>query len=287
MLTLTAAGPTATVALSASNSTPIVGQALTFMASVFPSALGAPSPTGTVQFQVDGSNFGATVAMVNGAATSGTVVLTAGSHSITAVYSGDSTYAGSPRSLTLTAVIPSATVNVSASSPVTFAGQPQTFTATVTPSGPGEPTPTGTVQFELDGSAFGTAVALAGGAATSGSVTLTAGSHKITAVYSGDSTYAGVSGSLTLTAVPPASFAVGNLDPTFGYQGTVQLGGAPEDIVTYPDGRILVSQDYFISRYTADGRLDPTFGSLGTAAVLGGASVALQPDGKIVASARR
>ena len=44
--------------------------------------------------------------------------------------------------------------------------------------------------------AFGTAVALAGGVATSGSVTLTAGSHKITAVYSGDSTYAGVSACL-------------------------------------------------------------------------------------------
>ena len=184
-------------------------------------------------------------------------------------------------------------MSLAASSPIPIAGQPQTFTATVTPSGPGEPTPTGTVQFALDGSAFGTAVALAGGVATSGSVTLTAGSHKITAVYSGDSTYAGVSGSLTRTAVPPASFAVGNLDPTFGYQGMVALGGAPEDITTYPDGRFLVSQAYFISRYTADGRPDPTFGSLGTATVpgVGGfdqfsyiVNVALQPDGKILAS---
>jgi len=86
----------------------------------------------------------------------------------------------------------------------------------------------------------------------------------------------------------------GQLDSTFGYQGEVSPGGAPEDIVAYPDGRFLVSQAYFLTRYTADGQLDPTFGSLGSVNFPGGGlnadqgnigvDVALEPDGKIIAS---
>ena len=78
-----------------------------------------------------------------------------------------------------------------ASNPTPIVGLPLTFTATVTPPASGDPTPTGTVQFELDGSDVGAAVPLAGGVATSGSVTLAAGTHTVTAVYSGDATYAG------------------------------------------------------------------------------------------------
>ena len=46
--------------------------------------------------------------------------------------------------------------------------------------------PTGTVQFTVDGSAFGSPVTLASGSATSGSIsTLTEGTHTVTATYSG------------------------------------------------------------------------------------------------------
>ncbi len=93
---LTAAAPTPTVALSTGNSTPIAGQALAVMALVTPPAPGDPTPTGTVQFEVDGSAVGTAVALAGGAATSTGITLTAGSHTITAVYSGDATYAGAP-----------------------------------------------------------------------------------------------------------------------------------------------------------------------------------------------
>ena len=83
---------------------------------------------------------------------------------------------------------------VGASNPAPIIGLPLTFTATLTSPTSGEQTPTGTVQFEVDGSNVGTAVALAGGVATSGSVTLAAGTHTVTAVYSGDATYAGAPG---------------------------------------------------------------------------------------------
>ena len=50
-------------------------------------------PQGTVQFVVDGSNFGSPVALSGGAATSdGTTLLGAGSHTVVAQYSGDGNY---------------------------------------------------------------------------------------------------------------------------------------------------------------------------------------------------
>ena len=82
-----------------------------------------PTPTGTVQFEVDGAAVGTPVALAGGAATSAGITLTAGSHTITAVYLGDATYAGALASLTVTAVVPTATVEVTASSPLTIAGQ--------------------------------------------------------------------------------------------------------------------------------------------------------------------
>jgi len=62
-------------------------------------------------------------------------------------------------------------------------GQAVSFTATVVGTG----TPTGTVQFAIDGSSFGSAVPLSGASATSGNIsTLTAGTHIVTAMYLGD-----------------------------------------------------------------------------------------------------
>ncbi len=139
------------------------------------------------------------------------------------------------------------------------------------------------------------------GAATSGSVTLTAGSHTITAVYSGDATYAGGPGSLPLTAIAPGAFAVGSLDPTFGTGGVDPIGsrGQATDAVALDNqGRILtVGQtelgNFILSRYTADGQPDLSFGNLGVSPYqpyeLGGQAaggIAIEPDGKIVVMQR-
>jgi hypothetical protein len=75
---------------------PLYGQALSFTAAVAVINLGAGSPTGTVQFEIDGSDFGAPVGLVGGSATSPAIAtLTAGDHTVTAVYSGDSSFATS------------------------------------------------------------------------------------------------------------------------------------------------------------------------------------------------
>lgn len=80
-----------TVTVSASPKSDIAGQPVTFTATVT-----GNSPTGTVQFQVNGVNFGSPVTLVNGVATLTTSQLTVvGSDTITAVYSGDGNNAGS------------------------------------------------------------------------------------------------------------------------------------------------------------------------------------------------
>lgn len=68
--------------------------------------------------------------------------------------------------------------------------------------GTAPPTPTGTVQFYVDSTAVGTPVALVGGTATYtvSTSSLSSGQHNVSAVYSGDATYAGSKGSLLSSA---------------------------------------------------------------------------------------
>ncbi|MCC6569774.1 MAG: Ig-like domain repeat protein, partial [Anaerolineales bacterium] len=68
-----------------------VGDLVTFTATVTSSA---GTPTGTITFY-DGANSMGTVALAGGVATISTNTLNAGSHTITAVYSGDANFAGS------------------------------------------------------------------------------------------------------------------------------------------------------------------------------------------------
>jgi hypothetical protein len=76
-------GASSTALISALNPS-LVGQSVTFTATV----TGA-SPTGTVQFKDGAGNLGGPVAMAGAVAAFTTSALTQGTHSITAVYSGD------------------------------------------------------------------------------------------------------------------------------------------------------------------------------------------------------
>lgn len=79
------------VTVSASPASITQGQSVTFTVTVT-----GNSPTGTVQFQINGVNFGSPVTLVNGVATLTTTQLTVvGSDAITAIYSGDANNAGS------------------------------------------------------------------------------------------------------------------------------------------------------------------------------------------------
>lgn len=160
------------------------GSSVTFTATVTGTG---PTATGTVQFKDGGSNLGTPQTMSGGAASLSTSALGGGAHTITAVYSGDANYDVSTSPNFSHTVNPANTTTVLSSSvnPSTF-GQAISLSATVTgPSGTG--TPTGTIQFKIDGSNFGSPVILSAGAATSGSInSLAVGSHPVAAVYTPD-----------------------------------------------------------------------------------------------------
>jgi VCBS repeat-containing protein len=80
---------TTTVILSPNPST--YGQTVTFTAVVRPISPTAGTPTGRLQFRVDGSDFGAPTPLTADTASLDTPILTAGSHDVTAVYLSDST----------------------------------------------------------------------------------------------------------------------------------------------------------------------------------------------------
>ena len=136
----------------------------------------------------------------------------AGSHTITAQYSGSTTYTGSAVSLPITQVVNAAgtsTVVVSTTGSPSVIDQSVTYTATVSVSGPGSGTVTsGTVEF-LDN---GTAASCGSGGVVnvvSGSATCTipintytsVGSHTITAQYLGSANYAASAVSSAITQV--------------------------------------------------------------------------------------
>jgi hypothetical protein len=85
--------------VSSSANPSLVGQPVTFTAHVSPQ-LGSGTSTGSVQFVIDGLNSGAPVALAGNSASIRTAALSAGTHTIVAVYSGDATFLASSGSLT-------------------------------------------------------------------------------------------------------------------------------------------------------------------------------------------
>src|SRR5262249_22803879 len=152
--------------LTASATTPnpsVFGQVLTFIASVAAAAPGAGTPSGTVTFK-DGNVVLGTAPISGGSALVSTTALAVGSHTITAVYTGDTNFTTSA-SAPLTQVVNQAgtTTTVSTLPATSVYGQPVTFFATVVAQAPGSGTPTGTVTH-LDGGAPLATVSLSGGA---------------------------------------------------------------------------------------------------------------------------
>lgn len=180
-----------TLASSTPNTTSTYGQGVTFTATVAPTS-GTGTPTGTVDFYLGGTTKlgSGTLAVVGGQeqASFSTSALPAGSDSITASYGGGGVFAPSS-SAVLTQAVQRAqtTTGLAASANPAVFGQPVAFTATVAAQIPSTATPTGAVQFAVDGTNLGNPVALAGGTATSPSISgLAAGNHTVAAAYTPD-----------------------------------------------------------------------------------------------------
>jgi Ca2+-binding RTX toxin-like protein len=191
--TFTVGPDTTTVALTASSTSTVYGQSVTFRATVAVARPGAGVPTGKVTFMDGSSVLGTGTLSPSGTvavATFSTTSLSVGSHSIAAVYGGDTDDLGITSPATTVKVAPDTTsIALSVSTTSAVYGQKVTFTAKVAVASPGAGTPTGKVTF-MDGSALLQTVPLvtSGGVTTATFATtgLSLGSHTITAFYAGD-----------------------------------------------------------------------------------------------------
>jgi len=253
---------TAKVTLTSSLNPSTVGQAVNFTAQVSQVTIvsvprGTPESTpqatepltGKVTIS-DGATLLATLTSdANGQVTYSTSSLAAGSHTITATYTGDEIQGAGSATLVQQVGQPLTTASVALSSspnPSTL-GQTVTFTAAVTSQAPASVTakfanaasaniasaPSGTVVLSDNGTIFANVPLNANGQATYSMSTLSIGSHTITVNYSGDATTAPASSTLVqqVGAASPVSPAPA-LSPMamlllgFGFVGVAGYGFA-------------------------------------------------------------
>ncbi len=177
--------PTAT-GLSASTATAAYGRPVEFTATVTENVASKTTPTGAVQFEVDGVSYGKPVPLSGGRASISDAALPIGAHTITAHYEPiiRSLAASASTSLKETISADATTTAVSSSASTSSFGQPVSFTAAVAnASVSGGSTPTGSVQFKIDGAAYGKPMTLSKGTAEISDAALAAGSHTITATF--------------------------------------------------------------------------------------------------------
>jgi hypothetical protein len=208
--------PASVTAVSSSPNASTVGQQVTFTAVVTAPGF-AGSPTGTVTFSIDGlPQSPVQLSIVGGVdeAVFTTSTLSAGSHTVSASYSGDANVSASSGSLPIETVtapgLHATTTTLAASRNPSTVGQGVTFTAIVSPGGSAG-NPTGSVIFTIDGvsqAPVSLHVVKGSDEATLSLASLAAGTHTINAAYSGDSSFAASSVAHTLVqtvraAIPP------------------------------------------------------------------------------------
>jgi hypothetical protein len=159
-------------------------------------AISTATPTGSVQFSIDGAPFGAAVPLSgSGAKASGnsgataTLIVNGSPHTVKAVYlNADGNFIGSTGTLGQTVNPAPTSTTVSSSANPSIFGQSVTFTAMLANTagaGISTATPTGTVQFMDGATPLGTAQIVSGlGTATLTTSALAVGTHPITAIYS-------------------------------------------------------------------------------------------------------
>jgi len=265
---LAAGSQPSTTTIASSQNPSALGTAVTYTATVSGTS---GTPTGTVTF-TDATTLcsGATLTPINGSSasatcTEGAPAMSAGSHTITATYNGNSTYQTSTDSITQTVQQGSTTTAAGSSLPSGFmVGVPVTYAATVT-AGETAISPGGTVTFTDNSSPLCTVsspVTSSGGSSrwtcTEPGSSMTLGPHSIVATYAGDANFTGsdnsatpfiqaVSKNATMTTLSSSS----NPSPVgteVTYTATIISGSgvtafSPTGTVTFTDGLTTVRTD--------------------------------------------
>jgi hypothetical protein len=238
---------TTTTAVATSGSPSTLGGSVTFTATVNVVS-GAGIPTSTVTFKDGASTLG--TGTLNGVggndqATFSISTLGVGSHSITAVYAGDTDFTGGTSAGIIQVVNQGTpTVGLASSANPSLQGNSVTFTATV--QSLGGVTPTGSVMF-LDGASnLGSGPLDGSGVASFSTAALALGSHSMSASYAGDSNFLGNTSAVLPQVVNPKattiSVVVSSLNPSLFKQNVTltatvsATSGTPTGMVTFMDG---------------------------------------------------
>jgi autotransporter-associated beta strand protein len=236
-----------TTMISPVTGSPVFGQSVTLTATVAPVSSGFGTPTGTVDFKNGAIDLGSGTLNSSGVATVNTTALPTGANAVTAVYSGDPTFAMSTApSASVTIGQASTTTTVTSTSPnPSLIGGPVTLTAKVAVVSPGAGTPSGTVQFFSGSTSLGNGT-FSAGVATLQTSSLPLGANAITAAYSGSTNFKASTSPAVNQQVnsrtATIALSVSNTNP-FGFQtvtltATVGTGtgtGTPTGTVTFTD----------------------------------------------------
>ncbi len=263
----------------------VVGQSVTFTAMVSSSG---GVPTGTVKFMSGTATLG-NATLSNGVASFSYTFSSAGTQTITAVYSGDPNFLGSTSSPLQQVVNQAASTTMLTSNLNPSAvGQSVIFTATVSSNGG---MPTGTVKFTSGATTLGNST-LTNGVATLSYTFNSAGPQTITAAYSGDANFLGSTSTPLPQVVVQASTVTtlsSSVNPSQVGQSVIftatvsSSGGTPTGTVTFMKGNVILGsstlsggQASFIAVFLGYGVKSITASYSGDANFVGSASSPLE-----------
>ncbi|CCH78798.1 exported hypothetical protein [Nostocoides japonicum T1-X7] len=178
-----------------------VGQSVTLTATV--TAGGDPVTSGTVEFFDGATSLGSAPVVSGSASFTTTSPLAVGSHTLTARYSGTSTYAESSGGAEQVVEGLATVTTLTSSDNPSAAGDPVDITATVTAGG--SPVDAGTVVFTVDGVDRPPVTVASDGTATTTLAAPTPGMHSVLAAYSGTDIYLSSEDSLDQGVAPEAN----------------------------------------------------------------------------------
>jgi hypothetical protein len=247
-----------TTALSSSCNPSTFGASVAFSATVSASAGVATTATGRITFY-EGTTPVGTRLLSAGSASVSISTLSVGTHDVTAEYSGDDNFTASISS-TITQIVShstSSTVLASSTNP-SIAGRAVTLRATVRTTGSGKPS--GTVTFYDGAKVLGRVKLSSKGTATLTTSSLPVGKDRITATYSGSSSYGSSTSAVLLQKVeePTVTTVKSAKDPSVAgravsFTATVRTTGSgkPSGTVTFYDGTKVLGRVKLSSTGTA------------------------------------
>jgi Bacterial Ig-like domain (group 3) len=181
-----------TTSLLASANPSVFGQSITLTATIKVTGPGSGTATGIVTFKDGNTVLGmGTLHLVGGLnqATASTKALSVGSHALSAIYAGSSSFVTSSTFATQQVNKAGTTTSVTSSLNPSLFHQTVTFSASVRARVPGSGVPTGMVMFKDGTTTLGTQALNNAGLATFSTSSLTVGSHTITTSYVGDNNF--------------------------------------------------------------------------------------------------